>query len=413
MIRHVFDPQLPYRFVRYGRMSDPGQNARSPEQQFNTIEETRTGLRLPWAWVADYRDDWISGQLVGRRPGLQQMLQDIRLERIRVDLVLVDTFERFGRAEEIADLRRHLERDFGVLVLTADTRFSDPTSAAGRMMSTFEGIRATEDSRIKGHNVRRGKLDAVRLKHWPGGPAPFGYRLESIFRELHGRQELDYSRLIRNPKTDWIMLLQFEKAAETGWGQTRLARFLNQHSEISAEYKPFSGHTVGERLADTIYYGEYTYPRVSTATVMDRRVITRNAPEQIIQVPDFCEAIVTRELWERANLARRMRGAKRRAALEEQPAVPPDKLIQPVAPGLALKYLLSGLVRCGKCGRAMNPVGSRAYTTKSGEQHRYVHYVCPAAGSGGCPNDERVPEEWLRRIVIDLIRNRLFGQSEA
>ena len=412
MIGHVFDPQLPYRYLRYGRMSDPGQNPRSPEQQFNTVDETKASLRLPWVWVADYRDDWISGRLIGRRPGLQQMLQDIRLERICVDLVLVDTFERFGRAEEIADLRRLLERDFGVLVLTADTSFADPTSVAGRMMSTFEGIRATEDGRIKGHNVRRGKLDAVRQKHWPGGPAPFGFRLESIFRELHGRQELDYSRLIRDPQTDWIMVLQFEKAAETGWGQARLARFLNEHPDIPAELKPFNEHTVGERLAETIYHGEYTYPRVSTAIFRDRRVITRNSEEQIIRVPEFCEPIVSRELWERANMARRLRAAKREAACDEQLATS-DKLIQPVAPGLALKYLLSGLVRCSECGRAMDPVGSKVYTTKSGKQHRYVHYVCTGAASGSCPNRRRVAEEWLRTVVTNLIRTRLFGQSQT
>ncbi len=38
MIDRKYDPQLPYRFVQYGRMSDPHQNPRSPEQQFNTLK---------------------------------------------------------------------------------------------------------------------------------------------------------------------------------------------------------------------------------------------------------------------------------------------------------------------------------------------------------------------------------------
>lgn len=409
MNSRTFEPQRKYRYARYARMSDTAQNPRSPEQQFATIEEVKSSCRLPWTIVADYRDDAVSGRRVLSRPGLQQLIRDIRTRKIDVDLILVDTFERFGRAEEIGDLRRELERDYGVLVLTADTGFADPTSVSGRLMSTMEGIRATEDGRVKGHNVRRGKLDAVREKHWPGGPAPFGYRLESVFRERHGRQELDYSRLVRDPRTDWIVLLMFQQAAETGRGQTRLARFLDEHPDIPQAYKPFSAPTVGDRLTDSIYYGEYTYPRVRTAFARDRRTITRTPPEEQVRVPDFCEAIVPRELWERANEARLLRAAKQRAALDKTSTSDNEKLIQPIAPGMTIKYLLSGLVRC-ECGRAMSAGGSAPYTSKSGEQRRYVHYVCPAAASGACQNRVRVPEAWLRSAVVDLIRWRLFGR---
>lgn len=41
MLQTNYDPTQPYQFAQYGRMSDPKQNKRSPEQQFATIEETR------------------------------------------------------------------------------------------------------------------------------------------------------------------------------------------------------------------------------------------------------------------------------------------------------------------------------------------------------------------------------------
>ena len=101
MLKRQFNPLLPYRYFRYGRMSDEKQNPRSPDQQFQVIEDTRARNRHPWVHVADYRDDAVSGRLIRSRPGLQRLLTDIKTGRIKADLILVDTYERFGRAEEV------------------------------------------------------------------------------------------------------------------------------------------------------------------------------------------------------------------------------------------------------------------------------------------------------------------------
>ena len=106
MLERQYDPTLPYRYARYGRMSDPRQNKRSPEQQFATIDETIARAGHPWRCVATYRDDGVSGRYLRKRPGFQRLLRDIEAVLIRVDLIAVDTLERLGRADEIAELRR-------------------------------------------------------------------------------------------------------------------------------------------------------------------------------------------------------------------------------------------------------------------------------------------------------------------
>src|SRR5436190_6993204 len=125
MLKNTFNPNLPLRYLRYGRMSSDQQNPRSPAQQFDTIEATKKRCGYPWRHVADYRDDAIKGAFVQKRPGLQQMLADIRNGRITVDLILVDTYERFGRADEMSEIRRDLAVRNGVYLLTADSSFSD------------------------------------------------------------------------------------------------------------------------------------------------------------------------------------------------------------------------------------------------------------------------------------------------
>jgi DNA invertase Pin-like site-specific DNA recombinase len=407
MLKRRFDPMKPLLVVLYLRMSSDEQNPRSPQQQHDTIEATLRRLGYPWTIVKVYADEAISGRYLRRRRGFQQMLRDVRTGAVKADAILVDTFERFGRADELAALRQELYQHHGVLILTADTQFTDPTSVPGKALAAFESLRATEDNRIKAHNVLRGKRDSARRGHWPGGPPPFGYKLKSILGERHGRQEVDHCILVPDPDTAWIVQKLFELAGSKGLGCTRLARMLNEDPSIPAPLKPFYDQTVNYWLKQEIYYGELVWEEHATGVVDDRRVIERNPEEEVLRVPNFCEPLVARALWEAVQEVRRERSERTRRARQAKKDED-GKQIAAVTPGLALTYLLSGLVRCGHCHRSMTVSSSPAYTTKSGQTKRYASYVCPGYVAGACPNGTRVSEVWLREAVVGLIRQRLF-----
>jgi DNA invertase Pin-like site-specific DNA recombinase len=409
MLRRRFNPMQMLQVVLYLRMSSEGQNPRSPQQQRDTIEATVKRLGYPWVIIAIYTDEAVSGRYLRRRGSFQEMLRDIRTGKVKADAILVDTFERFGRADELAALRQELYNQHGVLILTADTQFADPTSTQGKALAAFESLRATDDNRIKAHNVLRGKRDAARQGHWPGGPPPFGYKLENVMVQRHGLEEVDYRKLVPDPETAWIIQRLFETAGKQGLGCTRLARLLNSDPAIPTKHKPFYDQTINYWLQQPIYYGELVWEEHATAVVDDRRVIERNADEDIVRVPGFCEGLVGRETWDAVQEIRRVRGERaRQARLARQNADRGGKQIAAVTPGLALKHMLSGLVRCGHCERSMTVSSSPAYTTKSGEVRRYPSYACPGYVARVCPNGTRVPEPWLRQTVMELIRQRLF-----
>ena len=161
MLKNNFRLNTPYRVAIYARQSTDSQNPNSPDQQIDTIKNLIRTMGLPWEVVAVYRDDAISGRFIKKRPDYQRMLRDIKSGALRVQLLLVDTFERLSRADDSSQIRRELERS-SVLVLTADTRFQDPTSVAGLALSMVEAYRATSDGEIKAHYVGRGKRDAAR-----------------------------------------------------------------------------------------------------------------------------------------------------------------------------------------------------------------------------------------------------------
>jgi DNA invertase Pin-like site-specific DNA recombinase len=409
MIAQKFDPNRPCAYVRYARMSTDTQNPRSPEQQFDEINRALQRLRWPWRHLGDYRDDGVSGRYLTKRAGLMQLLQDVKTGKVKADLILVDTLERFGRMRDVETVRRALHVRYGVLILTADSGFADPTSIEGQALGIVEAIRSTQDARVKAHNVLRGKRDAAKLGHWPGGPPPWGYKLESVMTADSGPVKVAYRRLIPDPDAAAAVTEIFRVAFDHGWGDVRIAKLLNADKALVTKWGRFHPDTIGRLLSNPIYRGELVYGRLATDVVEDRRVIHRNTEDDIVRVPNFCEPLVSNEVWEKLQQVRCQRGdAIRRSRARGRPDA--EKQIRPLAPGMTLKYALSGLVRCGVCGASMRP-NQGGGVTKKGK--RYAYYNCPSHHAGSCSNGLYCPEHWLRKQVFAAVRRRLFPSPDA
>jgi site-specific DNA recombinase len=409
MLKRTFDFSKYYRCVAYVRMSSDKQNPRSPKQQIDEIKRRLAALGYRWDIFKIYRDDAVSGTYLRKRTGYQQMLRELKTGVVVADLILVDTLERLGRVEELPTIRKELFERHGILVLTGDSNFADPNTPQGKALGMLEAMRATEDGRVKAHNVLRGKRDAAMQKHWPGGPPPFGYMLTSVMKTVNGREEVDYCLLVPNPATRWIIEHVFELAERTSHGATRLVRALNRDQRIPDDYKPFQPETVAYWLDSRIYYGDLYWGVYATGVVDDTRVVELNAQEEILHVPEFCEPLVTREQWDNVHAVRQVRSQRTLAARRRKATGNGKQLVAP-APGLTLNYLLSGLLFC-ECGLRMVASSSSPYIAKDGTERRYTSYVCPGYLGGHCENGTRVSEEWVRSVVIGKLRERLFPVS--
>lgn len=410
MLKRKFDPNRPYRVVLYLRVSSGRQNPRSPDQQEAEIRRKIANRGLPWIVVAVYRDDAVSGRLQRRRPQYSRMLRDIKTGAVVCDLILVDSTCRFGRHSDLATVRKKLYEQQGVLVLTAESDFVDPNSLTGKAYSTLDEVRAESENTTKANSVVRGKRDQAWLKFWPGGPRPFGFRLVAVMGEERGNYVLLGHRLEPLPEEAAVVLKAFRLAFGAGSGQTKIAKALNADPELPAEFKPFFGSTVGYWLDSPLYRGELVWAANSTGIVDDVRRVEPNEVEEVVRVPDFCPPLVDTELWEAVQSMRQARRERHGPAALCRRGDAGGKEIMPLAPGLTLKYPLTGLVRCGLCEAAMRPVsGGRI----SCDGRRYVYYACPRGIDGQCENTPYVPEEWLRQTVAGVMLERLFPVAPA
>lgn len=290
--------------------------------------------------------------------------------------------------------------------MTADTNFADPTGPTGKALGMVESIRSTEDGRIKAHTVIRGKKDTAKLKWWPGGPPPLGFRLKPVVDESATARRM-HSVLEPIPGRIAAVRLAFAYAAETGFGAVRMAKWWNACPDILAELKPVSPYTIGYVLSNAIYIGRLIWGANCTGIVNDMRIIERNPDGPLVVIDDFCEPVVDREVFDRVQQLRDIRSSQTRASRVKDESDEPVKLIAPQGRGLTLKYLLTGLVRCGCCYSSMRPSSSRRQTM-TGRKYAYTHYACPRAGANACVNGRCVREDHLREAVVSRLRARLF-----
>ena len=393
-----FDPKEPRNVVLYTRMSSDQQNKRSPDQQDAMVKEILRRMQYPWKITKRYTDSGKSARRVRNRPQYNQMISELKAGLVDAKFVLVDTIERFGRTDNLDSLRRDLYQRHGIVVLSADRYFDDPNSPQGRAATMMESFRAGEDSRIKRHNVIRGKRDAIQQGFWPGGPVPFGYSLEVAATEHRGGREIKHHILVPDKITFPIVRSTFVKSIRNpSMGQESLAKWLSGRSDIPGEFRPFHSDTVGRWLKNSIYYGELVWGENSSGIVDDVRVLERNPDDEILRVTEFCDPIVSRDEFNEVAAGRKARRTNGGGGKNKSSRI-----------GMVYKYVLTGLVRCAHCKSSMVPNGSGAYTTANGEERRYTAYMCPKSRTDCCANNVRVNEEWLRDAVISKLRNHLF-----
>jgi DNA invertase Pin-like site-specific DNA recombinase len=399
MLKRKFDFSQPIDVALYLRMSSDKQNPKSPQQQRERIQNIIENRNLPWRIVEVYQDDAISGKYARKRPQFMKMMNDISSGAINVGAILVDTIERFGRMEDLDSRRKRLLNRHGVVILTADRNFSDPYTPEGHAMTAIENLRAYDANRIKANDVVRGKIGSIEDGYWPGGPVPFGYRLELADIEKRHRREVKHHVLVFDEVTGPIMLsMLVQSASKPSWGQDRLTGWLNDRPDIPDELKPFHASTIGKRLRNPIYRGILVWSEYSQGVVDDRRVLEKNDERDIIRVEGFCEPIAPVEILKQVD-----------ANIELRKKFRPDSEAESSGTkrGVNYSHPLTGLVRCGHCGASMVPNSTSPYTTKSGETRNYCSYMCPNGRTKACQNKKRIKEEWLRQVVIEKIVQRL------
>jgi site-specific DNA recombinase len=282
------------------------------------------------------------------RPGLNHALGLAR-ER-HFDLLLVYRVDRLSRkVRQLAGLAEELDR-LGIVLKSATEPF-DTGSPAGRMMLQMLGVFAEFEHATIVDRVTAGLERRVREGRWMSGRTPYGYT-----------RDPETKLLVPDPVRAPVVRRIFQLYAEGKLGTTAIARQLQAEGAPAPRKQGWSPNALQLILANPAYRG----------------LIRWNGS----LFEGLHEPLVDQELFEKAQQILRRRGEK--ASLRR---------------GNPSEFLLSGLVRCDRCGRAY--VGTSAH----GRSSRYTYYACSTRykyGPSKC-NGERLPKDRLEAAVLSQL----------
>jgi len=138
-----------------------------------------------WRLAGTFVDAGVSGAKASR-PELDRLMSMVR--RKEIDAIVVTRLDRFGRSQ------RHLSAtlgeldDHGVRLVSLAESF-DSGTPAGRMMRTLLGSFAEFERESITERMAAGQRAVARAGWFPGGSAPFGWRVERA--DGHARLCLD------------------------------------------------------------------------------------------------------------------------------------------------------------------------------------------------------------------------------
>ena len=303
----------------------------------------------------EYVDEAESGR-VADRPQFREMIEEGGKPQAPFEVILVWKFSRFTRKREHAVAFKSLLRRKGVRVVSITEHADD--SPTGKLLEAI--IESVDEfySENLAEDVVRGMREAASRGFFLGSKAPFGYRRVKVSDGVKERPTLEV-----DPATAPVVKEIFETLNDRG---------------VTNRGKRWYKGTLHYVLRNEAYTGAAVWGRTSKG----------EKAQDPVRVEGAWPVLIPRELFEDVQQAMRERAPK----------------VQ--RPGrVGSKFLLSGLLKCGVCGRPYSGQGA-----KSGQ---FAYYVCGTLfreGAGTCSarylNAPRVED-----FIVEKIRERILTEE--
>ena len=354
----------------YARVSTEGQAEKdlSLPAQLKALREY--AAKRDWTIIEEFVDAGESAR-TSDRPAFQRMITSAKQKQPPFEIILVWKLNRFARNREDSVIYKALLRKRGVQIISINETLDDGPS--GKLLEgIIESIDEFYSSNLAQDTLRGLKENCLR-GFWNGGVAPFGYDFDFVKVGVNTKR-----RLKINPKKAALVKEIFSLCLK-GEGIKEIAKILNNKSFKRPNGKPWMNSGIGHILSNPIYTGRFFWQEArynpSTTT-------------PVIVVPDTHPAIISEATFNKARLK-----MKQRTRAYVHPRT------------LTSRYLLSGIVRCKKCGGMMTACGA-----KSNKFHYYVCQTFMKKGRAYC-DQKSIPAKKIEPLIVWALKEKVFTEE--
>ena len=369
-LKSIYD--IPMRVTFYARVSS------EKDEQLNSLDNQISyytnliGENKNWEYVPGYIDEGLSGMSTAKRENFHRMIDDAKAGRF--DLVITKEITRFARntLDSIKYTRELLSCGVGVFFQNDNINTLDEDSEL--RLTIMSGI-AQDELRKLSSRIKFGHQQAIKNNVVLGNSRIFGYDKKD-------------KRLVINEGEAEMVRELFELYATDEYSMKQLEDLFWQKGYRNRNGNKIAHSTMSNTISNPKYKGYYVGNKVKIVDMFTKKQHFL-PPEEWVMFKDesgeIVPAIVSEELWERANavLARRSRDVKNRQ----------NKCNH--------QNLLTGKLYCTHCGAAYYRRDSR---DKNGNINS--KWVCSGKiknGADSCPSFP-IYEDELKPILFDVFR---------
>ncbi len=336
---------MPLRVVYYGRVStDKDDQLNSLENQQNYFEEM-INENKNWIFCGGYLDEGISGTAVKNRDSFLKMVEQATLGKI--DLILTKEISRFSRnTVDSIKYTEYLLKNGVIVYFLSDNLNTIQEDAEFRL--TIMSSLAQDEVRKLSERVKFGINRMIKDRKLIGG------NLTGYFKK-DGRYEI-------NPKEAPIITYLFETYASGKVGLKKIGEDLAKMGYLNSKGEVYSQTTMAKFLTNPRYKGYYTARLTEVEDYKTHKKKKVAKEKQIIEKDDRIPAIVSEELWDKANaLHEKRKSMPARHILNKEEVIEHSKY----SCLIYCKHCNSVYTRNGGSNRANNPTWAcKTYRTQ-------------------------------------------------
>ena len=369
MGRSFYD--LPLRVTFYARVStDQDEQINSLENQVQYYTELIQS-KPNWKFVPGYVDEGISGGSTKKRDNFNRMIRDAKAGVF--DFIITKEISRFSRStlDSIKYTQELLDYNVGVFFQNDNINTLD-TDSEFRLV-IMAGV-AQDEIRKLSERLKFGFRQAIKNGHVLGNDKLYGYDKKDCVLTVN-EEEAEIIRII------------FDLYGNQRLGTRTISKRLMELGYTSREGNAFNTLTIRHILENPKYKGWYCGNKSQSVDYRTKRNILLDESEWVTYPDPSIPAIVSEELWNRANALYK----RRREEMKSHSS------------GVSFhnRYPYSAKIYCEEHGTTFH---RQVIQTKKGQQEVWQCKVYRSHGRGTCSAPQ------IRSSDLDLILSDIFKE---
>jgi hypothetical protein len=356
-------------YLRKSRQDDPNETIEEVLSKHESILQEYAlknfGYRIP---DKDIYREVVSGETIEDRPMIKELFKRLEQEP-NIKGVLVIDVQRLTRGDMLeCGITLHSLMYTNTLVITPQITFN-LENKYDRKFFEMELSKGSDYLDYTKEILARGRNASVKRGNFINSQAPFGYDRVKIGK--------DWTLKINEYEAYYVRMI-YDMYLE-GYGCTLIEHKLNELGVKPKRAKYWTEITVRKILDNVVYVGKIKWKYTHSIKVIENgKVVTKRVPNENYEVyegkhPSIIDDETFKKVQERRGLT-----SKENTKYE-------------------LKFIYSGLIKCGKCGKAIK---LQTYRHKDGVVYRKARVKCTAMSH--CSNRSNNYDEVNNAIIEQL-----------